>query len=417
VSLENSPVAEAKRLAAVVATGLLDTPPEAPFDRLTALAAAVLQTPFAQVTIVDDTRSYWKSCFGIDSQNPADRSDPIARSFCRHVVASGAAVVLSDVRLDARTKNNPWIEQGVRAWAGFPIRSLSGEIVGTFCVIDTVERVWSDTDLSALETLAYAASGEIQLRMLATAANRFTDDLQNSLLPTTLPHMPGLDLAGRHVPARGEAGIMGDFYDVFRSPLGVWHVAIGDVCGHGIDAAKLTALARWTMQSAATFTSDPVRILETLHGVIYRHDPDQFVSAQLVALETFGDGTLRLDLALAGHPTALVRRSDGSVQQCGYGGRLLGMSDEPFVEHVEVVLRDGDHLVLYTDGLYEGRSRGEELGPARVETALAETVGMSADAVAAVLVDLAAAWNGGGPHDDLAVIVLGPLGSRVAVEV
>jgi phosphoserine phosphatase RsbU/P len=410
VSLQSPTVAEAKRLAAVAATGLLDTPPEAPFDRLTALAAAVLRTPFAQVTVVDATRSYWKSCFGLDSQDPADRSDPIAQSFCRHVVASGAPMALSDVRVDDRTKHNPWIEKGVRAWAGFPIRTRTGEIVGTFCVIDTVEREWSDTDLAVLETLAHAASGEIQLRMLATAASRFADDLQNSLLPTTLPSLPGLDLSGRHIPARGEAGLMGDFYDVFQTPLGTWHVAIGDVCGHGIGAAKLTALARWTMQSAATFTSDPVRILETLHGVVYRHDPDQFVSAQLVSLAPVEHGALRLDMALAGHPTALVRRGDGSVEKCGNGGQLLGMVDKPFVERVEVMLRPGDHLVLYTDGLYEGRSQGEELGPARVETALAETAGMSAASVAAVLVDLAAAWNGGGPHDDLAVIVLGPLG-------
>jgi hypothetical protein len=108
-------------------------------------------------------------------------------------------------------------------------------------------------------------------------------------------------------------------------------------------------LARWTMQSAATFTSDPVRILETLHGVVYRHDPDQFVSAQLLSLAPVEHGALRLDMALAGHPTALVRRGDRSVEQCGNGGQLLGMIDKPFVERVEVTLAQS--FVMWSSSL------------------------------------------------------------------
>lgn len=156
--------------------------------------------------------------------------------------------MLSDVRDDPRTQDNPWIDKGVRSWAGYPIRSIDGDILGTFCVIDVVERSWSAADLAVLETLASAASGEIRLRTMAEQAKRFSDDLQNSPLPTMLPDVPGLDLYGRHVPAAGEVGLLGDFYDVFESPLGAWHITVGDVCGHGIEAAKLTSLARWTGQ-------------------------------------------------------------------------------------------------------------------------------------------------------------------------
>jgi phosphoserine phosphatase RsbU/P len=399
---------ELRRLAAVYETRLLDSEPEEPFDRLTALAASILKVPFAQVTIVDDRRSYWKSCFGIVTNDLAARSDPIERSFCQYVLAKGAEVILADVLADAQAKTNPWVEQGVRSWAGFPLLASGGEIIGTFCVIDTVMRDWTDPEIQALKTLAHAASGEMQLRVIAENAKSFSDSLQNSLLPTALPKIVGFDVAGQHIPARGEGGLLGDFYDLFQSPLGAWNVSIGDVSGHGIDAARLTALARWTIQSAATFTSDPVTILETLHGVLLRHDFNRFVTAQMLTWESSSDGNMVARLALAGHPGALIRRKDGTVERCGDGGRILGMMDPPIVASVEVKLSQGDLLVLATDGLFEARRNGEELGVSRIENLLSSTEVFNASQVALALIDLATSWCGGPPHDDVAIVVVGP---------
>jgi phosphoserine phosphatase RsbU/P len=399
---------ELRRLNAVYETRLLDTEPEAPFDRLTALAASILKVPFAQVTIVDDRRSYWKSCFGMGTKDIASRSDPIERSFCQHVLKSGAEVILSDALADPRTQNNPWVQQGVRSWAGFPVRASNGEIVGTFCVIDTVVRPWTFAEIEALETLAYAASGEIQLRVVAGEAKSFSDNLQNSLLPAAGPEVVGFDFAGHHIPAHGEAGLLGDFYDVFQSPLGAWHVTIGDVSGHGVDAARLTALARWTIQAAATFTSDPATILTTLHGVLIRHDLDSFITAQMLAWNPSADGSMSAHLALAGHPGAIIRRSNGDIERCGDGGRVLGMIDPPNVAVVEVNLLPGDLLVLATDGLFEARCNGEELGPERVENVLASIVDPTAERLALALTALASSWCGGLTEDDVAIVVIGP---------
>jgi phosphoserine phosphatase RsbU/P len=404
---------ELRRLEAVYETRLLDTEPEEPFDRLTALAASILKVPFAQVTVVDDKRSYWKSCFGMVTNDLAARSDPIERSFCQYVLAKGSEVILSNVLDDHHARTNPWVEQGVRSWAGFPLLAANGEIVGTFCVIDTIVRHWTDAEIQALKTLAHAASGEIQLRVTAEAARKFSDSLQNSLHPTTLPSVEGFDVVGHHIPARGEAGLLGDFYDVFQSPLGTWNVSIGDVSGHGIDAARLTALARWTIQSAATFTSDPVTILKTLHGVLLRHDLDRFVTAQMLTWDPSSNGTMVAKLALAGHPGALIRRSDGSVERCRDGGRVLGMVDPPIVASVALRLLHGDLLILATDGLFEARRNGEELGIARVENLLKASQGSGASQVALELIDLAMSWSGGPPHDDVAIVIVGPNSPRV----
>jgi GAF domain-containing protein len=161
--------ADSDRLAAVHATGLLDTEAEEAFDRLARLAQTLLQTPFAFVTVVDDQRSFWKSCLGIAEGGP--RQNTLEESFCQYVVASGEPLILGDVRVDERTRDNPSIDSmGVVAWAGFPVHTPDGHVLGTFCVVDTVVREWSPQDVAVLETLAEIASREVALRAVAAAA-------------------------------------------------------------------------------------------------------------------------------------------------------------------------------------------------------------------------------------------------------
>jgi hypothetical protein len=185
------------RLAAVRRTGLLDTGPEEAFDRLARLAATLLGTPFAFVTIVDETRSFWKSCIGVAPTGLADRQNPVEQSFCQYVIGSGAELVVTDTTADERTRDNPSIElTGVRAWAGFPVRSPAGQVLGTFCAVDTVTRDWTPHDVDVLETLAHAASGEIARRIASTTLTR----------PPTAPSRPpaggGAAPAGAGIPAR-----------------------------------------------------------------------------------------------------------------------------------------------------------------------------------------------------------------------
>jgi GAF domain-containing protein len=158
------------RLAAVDATGLLDTDPEAPFDDLVSLAARLVNAPFAFMTVVDSRRSFWKARVGTDPAGP--RQNAIEESFCQYVVASGAPLVAGDVGADPLTASNPSIESmGVRAWAGFPLFSPQGQPLGSFCVVDTSVRSWSEQEVETLRVLSQAAAREIALRAaLAQAA-------------------------------------------------------------------------------------------------------------------------------------------------------------------------------------------------------------------------------------------------------
>lgn len=157
------------RLAAVEATGLLDAPGEEAFDRLAALARQLLRTPFAFVTVVDDRRSFWMACLGVAAGGP--RQNTLEESFCQYVVDSREPLVLPDVRIDARTRNNPSIaSMGVVAWAGYPVHGPDGHVLGTLCVVDTVVRQWTDDEVQILASLAAIATREVALRTIATTA-------------------------------------------------------------------------------------------------------------------------------------------------------------------------------------------------------------------------------------------------------
>jgi serine phosphatase RsbU (regulator of sigma subunit) len=157
------------RLAAVEATGLLDAPSEDAFDRLAALARQLLRAPFAFVTVVDDRRSFWMACLGIAEGGP--RQNTLEESFCQYVVDSREPLVLPDVRVDERTRDNPSIaSMGVVAWAGYPVHGPDGHVLGTLCVVDTVVRHWTDDEIHVLASLAAIATREVALRAAAASA-------------------------------------------------------------------------------------------------------------------------------------------------------------------------------------------------------------------------------------------------------
>ena len=159
-------VFDAARLAAVRSTGLLDTGAEPPFDRLATLAATLLDAPSAFITIVDDRRSFWKACIGVDATATQARQNPVAESFCQYVIGSQEPLIVGDTTRDQRTRENPSISSmGVKAWAGFPLFAPGGEVLGTLCVVDTRQRDWSPREVEVLRTLSLAAASEVGLRV------------------------------------------------------------------------------------------------------------------------------------------------------------------------------------------------------------------------------------------------------------
>jgi GAF domain-containing protein len=170
------------RLAALQRTGLLDSPPEAAFDRLTKLAAKIIQTPVALVSLVADDRQFFKSAVGLSEPWKSRRGTPLTHSVCKHVVATARELVVSDARAHPLLCGNMAIKDlGMVAYAGAPLVTTDGHALGSLCVLDTKPREWKDDDLEILRELAAIAMREIELRELVQEAEAARRDAQMRL--------------------------------------------------------------------------------------------------------------------------------------------------------------------------------------------------------------------------------------------
>jgi transcriptional regulator with GAF, ATPase, and Fis domain len=161
----NSPAVHApERLRELHRSLLLDSPPEESFDRLTRLTSTVLNVPIALVSLVDSDRQFFKSCLGLPQPWAAQRQTPLSHSFCQHVVQSRRPLVVSDAREDPLLRNNPAIRDlGIIAYAGAPLISPNGHVLGTLCAIDHQPRHWTTEQVEILSNLAGSVLSEIQL--------------------------------------------------------------------------------------------------------------------------------------------------------------------------------------------------------------------------------------------------------------
>jgi diguanylate cyclase (GGDEF)-like protein len=150
-----------RRLAALAESGLVDSPPEQAFDRVTRLVAETLHVPVALFTLVTDERQVYKSSIGVGDVHET----PLSHSFCRHVVESGAPLEVVDARLHPKVRDNPAIgDYGIVAYLGMPLTTSDGVRLGALCAIDHEPRQWTGRDHGVLEDLAGAAMAEVELR-------------------------------------------------------------------------------------------------------------------------------------------------------------------------------------------------------------------------------------------------------------
>jgi signal transduction histidine kinase len=159
------------RLNALRRTALLDSAPEASFDRLTRLAVRLLCVPVALISLVDDRRQFFKSHAGLSEPWATKRQTPLSHSFCQHVVTSGDPLIVDDSRDHPLVRDNLAVaDLQVIAYAGVPLVSPEGHVLGSFCAIDTQPRTWTAEEIDALKDLAALAMSEIGLKRAKDAA-------------------------------------------------------------------------------------------------------------------------------------------------------------------------------------------------------------------------------------------------------
>ncbi|MFF5158999.1 PP2C family protein-serine/threonine phosphatase [Streptomyces sp. NPDC000348] len=235
--------------------------------------------------------------------------------------------------------------------------------------------------------------------------------LERGLLPTPLLDGSPLRFAARYRPGRSRALLGGDFYDVVRTPDGTVHAMIGDVCGHGPDEAALGVELRiaWRALTLAGLCGD--QLLGTLQQVLEHERPDDEIFATLCTVDIAPDGR-RAGLCLAGHPSPLLARPGHPARLLPYdnNGPALGLLPNARWPRMQVELGGEWSLMLYTDGLIEGRvgDTGERLGQdgmvEMIRRQLSE--GLRGERLLRTAVNEVRDLNGGELTDDVAVLLL-----------
>ncbi|NEA20430.1 PP2C family protein-serine/threonine phosphatase [Streptomyces halstedii] len=236
--------------------------------------------------------------------------------------------------------------------------------------------------------------------------------LERGLLPTPLLEGSDLGFAARYRPGRSRALLGGDFYDTVRTPDGTVHAMIGDVCGHGPDEAALGVELRiaWRALTLAGLCGD--QLLATLQEVLEHERQSEEIFATLCTVDIAPDGR-HAGLCLAGHPAPLIARSGRAAHLLPYqdGGPALGLLPRARWPRRQVQLGGSWSLVMYTDGLIEGRVSAEgsqRLGQdgmvAMVNGQLER--GLGGEELLDAAVTRVRELNGGELTDDVAVLLL-----------
>ncbi|MFD3534153.1 PP2C family protein-serine/threonine phosphatase [Streptomyces sp. NPDC058664] len=436
---------ETARLEAVRRYDILDTPPDGAFDRVAAMAARLFKVPVASVTIVDEDRIWFKAAHGLDGVSEISREPGL----CGSTILNDDTMVIPDTLTDPAARTNGLVTgpMGVRFYAAAPIITIDGHRLGTVNILDTKPRSITREDTATLADLAAIVRDELEMRLSALNAVRteqehrkeqekaleqaerdkaalatFAATLQKTLLPPSLPVVPGLELAC-HYAAASPQDVGGDFYDVFPLGGGRWAFFLGDVCGKGPEAAAVTSLTRYTLRAAALMDSDPVPVLHALNNSLLM-DPavgTRYCTAIFGILDPQRDGSFTVTVATGGHPPLYHLRADGTGRLADpvhpKGGMLIGaLAEARFASHT-FRLAPGEALLLYTDGLIEARTPdgtmiGEE-GLARFLTS--RTRPASATALIEDTVDLIGTLPQGA-DDDVALLALSVPAPDTAVD-
>lgn len=304
-------------------------------------------------------------------------------------------------------------------------------VLGALTLVNDGGRRFTDDDVELARELAARAAVAIDTARLFAERTEIARRLQDSLLPPTLPVIPGVELGARYRAAGEGLDVGGDFYDAFPVTPDRWMLAVGDVRGQGVDAAVITGLARHTIRSAAVAGGSPCEVLHHLNDILVRHHAEReaagaaddwelaeprFLTVLLASVTPTGAGdhigadVVGADVVVctAGHPLPLIRRADGTVAPAGAPGGLVGVMPEIELTTQAVALGPGDAMVAFTDGVIERHEGGRFVGEAGIARALASPAAEGEDAagLARLVEATAVGFAANQPEDDMAVLVL-----------
>jgi sigma-B regulation protein RsbU (phosphoserine phosphatase) len=275
---------------------------------------------------------------------------PVGLGFAGRVAARREPVVLNEVN-EVSVLNPILRDFGLRRLVGVPVLG-DGRLLGVLHAGWLSERTVTPSDTERLVVLA-ADIGQRLTESTSDDAHLAALALQRSLLPAAPPTIEGLDVAVRYLPADGDLG--GDWYDIFVLPDGAVGIVLGDVEGHGLQAAVAMGRLRSALRAYALDYEDPAEVLTRLDRKLCFFESD--ISATVMYAVTYPPFDV-LTICNAGHPAPLIAKPGESSAEVAdiSPGLLLGLDPQHPRHSEEILLQPGSAIAFYTDGLVERRA-------------------------------------------------------------
>ncbi|MCE9620585.1 MAG: PP2C family protein-serine/threonine phosphatase [Planctomycetes bacterium] len=379
-----------------------------PRDGLVALSRRDLQAPSYRIT----RSSQWKEA--VNPWQSKDRLPQFDRGLLGELLYGDEPRIIDDLEI---APDDPAAEYfaGMRSLVAIPLYDkgvainmvvLLSREPGTFRHESLPEHVWmSNLFGMATQTLVMADKAKSAYEVVDREM-QIVADIQRSLLPVSLPEIPGLRLAA-HYQTSTQAG--GDYYDFFPLPGGKWGILIADVSGHGTPAAVFMAVTHSIAHTHDGPPEPPGRLLS-------------FINHHLTARYTTGSGTFvtafygiydpakrSITYASAGHPTPRVRHADGSIDPLNsVSGLPLGINPDERYDETTATFKNGDVVVFYTDGITEAHGSGviELFGTERLDKAIRPCVSGPGQFLEATLKAVDEFTRGAPANDDRTLLVM-----------
>jgi serine phosphatase RsbU (regulator of sigma subunit) len=280
-----------------------------------------------------------------------------------------------------------------------------GATVGVLMLTRGQARRFDDDEVAFAERVAARAAIALDSARLYEERARVASVLQRSLRPPALPEVGDMRLAARYRPSAEHLEIGGDFYDVYGAD-GDWLLALGDVCGKGVEAAALTGQTRQSLRTAAYFDPRPAVVLGALNHVLWEPGSEQFVTVVCARVRTSADGGADVEIAVAGHPAPIVLRAGGDVEQVEIFGTAIRVAPQAKYRTATLRLECGDTLLMFTDGVDEARGADGFYGVDRLTSLLPAYAGAAPDVICEAIEQDVIEFVDGGPHDDIALLAV-----------
>jgi phosphoserine phosphatase RsbU/P len=346
-----SPEERLRWLEAVTDAGLAQLSVDRLLEELLDKVRELMAVDTAAVLLLDPSRQFLvaTAARGIEEEVHQGVRIPLGRGFAGRIAKERHWVAIDHV--DHSNVLNPILRnKGIASLLGVPLLA-GGAVLGVLHVGTLTPRLFTQQDAQLLQMVADRAATAAQSRM-SQAERAAAAVLQRTLLPAQPPDIPGLEFASRYVPGhRGQVG--GDWYDVFTLPSGAVCLVVGDVVGHGLEAAQSMSQIRAVLRSTALHTQNPAELLTRLDEHVQYFLPDTMATALCGILEP---AATTLHTSSAGHLPPILAAPDHAATIVTIPTDLpLGVKPTRPRHSIHVPLPPGFVLCLYTDGLVERR--------------------------------------------------------------